>query len=67
MTAGINQLELRQNELFSGAVAISGNVEELRIILTREQRREVDLAEATDIGQSLIDFYEALAEVPEVE
>jgi hypothetical protein len=36
-------------------------IENLRDILRRQQRREVTPDEATEIGESLIDFFELLA------
>jgi hypothetical protein len=38
-------------------------IEELRIILSKDLQRYVDYTEAEDIGQTLIEFYEALAGV----
>lgn len=38
------------------------SVELLRQILTKEQRREVAYDEAASIGESLIEFFEVLAE-----
>ena len=38
------------------------NVEVLRLILTKEQRREVTFDEAQAIGESLVEFYQVLAE-----
>lgn len=42
-------------------VAIDSNLEALRQILSAEQNRDVTYKEATDIGQSLIDFFNILA------
>ena len=42
-------------------VAIDSNLEALRQILSVEQNRDVKYEEATDIGQSLIDFFNILA------
>ena len=36
-------------------------VEQLRQILTKEQHREITYSEASEVGESLIKFYEILA------
>ena len=41
---------------------VDSNLEELRQILSAEQNRDVTYKEATDIGQSLIDFFNILAD-----
>jgi hypothetical protein len=38
------------------------SVEALRQILTKQQQREIGYEEAREIGDSLIEFYEVLAE-----
>lgn len=40
----------------------SERIETLRLILEREQRRPVSYAEAAGIGESLMNFFEVLAE-----
>ena len=42
---------------------VDSNLEELRQILSAEQNRDVTYKEATDIGQSLIDFFTPLSPV----
>jgi hypothetical protein len=37
-------------------------VENLRIILEQKQKREITSSEAAEVGQSLIDFFELLAD-----
>lgn len=37
-------------------------IEALRLILEREQSRHIEEAEVTEIGESLITFYELLAQ-----
>lgn len=37
-------------------------VESLRVILQNKQRRQVDVSEAAEVGQTLMTFYEVLAE-----
>jgi len=44
------------------ADADSDNVEALRQILAKQERREVGYSEAQEIGASLIEFYQILAE-----
>jgi len=39
-----------------------GNIEALRLILEHEQSRHIVYEEALDIGESLITFFEVLAE-----
>jgi hypothetical protein len=39
-----------------------GNIEVLRLILEHEQSRHIVYEEALDIGESLITFFEVLAE-----
>ena len=50
-----------------GLVTIAGetqnNIEMLRRILTEEQQREVPYEEAFEVGDALLNFFEALAEV----
>ena len=40
-------------------------IEALRLILEREQSRPIDEAEATEIGESLLTFYELLGQQSE--
>jgi hypothetical protein len=37
-------------------------IENLRIILEQKQKREISPSEAAEVGQSLIDFFELLAD-----
>lgn len=41
---------------------VASQIERLRIILEQKQKRTVTLNEAAEVGQSLIDFYELLAD-----
>lgn len=36
-------------------------IERLRVILERKQKRRITSSEATTVGESLMEFYEALA------
>lgn len=49
-------------QLPSVADANTDNVEVLRQILVKQERREVGYGEAQEIGASLIEFYQILAE-----
>ncbi len=50
------------------AVLEDESIERLRLILEREQGRLVDYAEAADVAESLVSFYELLAtEIPDNE
>lgn len=40
---------------------VADAVEQLRQILTEEQHREITYSEASEVGESLIKFYEILA------
>lgn len=42
--------------------AVAGSIEELRLILARQQHREVGHDEAREVAHSLIEFYRVLAE-----
>jgi hypothetical protein len=42
-------------------------IEALRLILVREQSREIDEAEASEIGESLLTFYELLGQQSETD
>ena len=37
-------------------------IEDLRLILEREQQRSISLAEAQEVGESLLAFFELLAD-----
>jgi len=37
-------------------------IENLRVILEQKQKREISPSEAAEVGQSLIDFFELLAD-----
>ena len=50
------------NQQLMAAEEAPDNVEVLRLILSSEQGREVSYGEASEIADSLISFYEALAE-----
>jgi hypothetical protein len=56
MTTATEQLEAVRDS------PMSDRVEVLRQILTNQQHRPVDYDEAQEIGDSLIAFYQALAE-----
>jgi hypothetical protein len=51
-----------ETEVLSTAATGVGSVEELRRILTKQERREVAYSEAQEVGASLIEFYQLLAE-----
>ena len=51
-----------ETETIRSVEPIADNVEVLRQILARQQQREIGYDEAQDIGDSLIEFYEVLAE-----
>ena len=42
-------------------------IEALRLILEREQSRDIDEAEASEIGESLLTFYELLGQQSETD
>lgn len=42
-------------------------IEALRLILEREQSRDIDEAEASEIGESLLAFYELLGQQSETD
>ena len=51
-----------ETQLPGAADADNDNVEALRQILIKQERREVGYGEAQEIGTSLIEFYQILAE-----
>lgn len=51
-----------ETETIRSVEPIADNVEVLRRILIEQQQREIGYDEAQDIGDSLIEFYEVLAE-----
>lgn len=51
-------MEMQSNHQYQEDV----HIEKLRLILESEQKREITLTEASEVGSSLIAFFEALAD-----
>lgn len=62
MTETNEQYEATKATALSSHVETDNNIEALRQILTAEQRRDVTYREAAEIAESLISFFEVLAE-----
>ncbi len=63
MSPRVAQSEITKNaSLENNSESNSDSVEQLRRILSRQQQRLVNYDEAQEVGNSLIDFYQILAE-----
>jgi hypothetical protein len=56
---GVSEMTMTINEPAAGEARSS--IETLRQILAEEQKREVAYGEAREVGEALLDFFEALA------